>query len=624
MQVRIKRLMDQLIRQLRSDQTADGSWDYPFETGISTDAYMIVLLRTLQMDDEELIQALTERIMSTQEANGTWKLFYDEEEGNLSATVEAYYAVLYGGFVKKEDSRLLAAKAFILSKGGIEQTHLFTKIMLAVTGRIPWPSNIPIPIELMLLPPHFPVNFYDLSVFGRANLAPLMMIATSQFTITTDQTPDLSDLRTPESSDFFHSLTLQQLSLTIEQEVKQLFSLSKALKSSAIQRAKQYMLDHIEPDGTLYSYFSATFLMIFALRSLGYSNNDPIILKAVQGLKAMKCTINGHLHMQYTTATVWNTSLIGYVLQKAGVPHMDPVINKANQYLRNHQQSQYGDWAIHNPGVVPGGWGFSESNTFNPDVDDTTASLRSISQLVRENPTYHQAWKKGVRWALSMQNSDGGWPSFEKNVGNPLFNLLPFEGSQFLIADPSSADLTGRTLEFFGNFTDIAKNHAVMRRGVRWLMQAQEKNGSWYGRWGICYLYGTWAAITGLIAAGENPKSPAIQKAIDWLIAIQNRDGGWGESCKSDLAATYIPLGASNVTQTAWVLDALIAASDHSTPEIEAGMAYLFEAYDNNDWTKSYPVGQGMGGAFYIHYHSYEYIFPLLACASYMHKFATL
>ncbi|KXH84170.1 squalene--hopene cyclase [Sporosarcina sp. HYO08] len=615
--------MARLIERLKSDQAADGSWGYPFETGISTDAYLIILLRTLQMDDEKLIQALTERIMSKQEANGAWKLFHDEDDGNLSATVEAYYALLYSGYIKKEDSRLLAAKSFIFSKGGIEQTHLLTKVMLAVTGQTSWPSTISIPIEIMLLPPHFPVNFYDLSVFGRANLAPLMIIATNKFALKTYHTPDLSDLITPASDDLFHSLTLQQLFIAIEQDVKQVFGLSEAIKASAIQRAKQYMLDHIEPDGTLYSYFSSTFLMIFALRSLGHPNNDPIIVKAVQGLKAMKTTINGHLHMQYTTATVWNTSLISDALQKAGVPSTDPVINRANHYLQIHQQSKYGDWAIHNPGVAPGGWGFSDVNTFNPDIDDSTASLRSISKLVRTDKTYYEAWNRGVRWVLSMQNSDGGWPAFEKNVGNPLFELLPIEGNKFLVTDSSSADLTGRTLQFFGNYTNLAKKHPVMKRGVEWLLQAQEENGSWYGRWGICYIYGTWAAITGLIAAGENPKSPAIQKAVDWFLTIQNRDGGWGESCKSDLAARYIPLGASNVTQTAWALDALIAASEHPTPEIEAGMSYLLESHDNNDWTKSYPVGQGMGGAFYIHYHSYQYIFPLLACAHYTNKFTS-
>lgn len=195
--------------------------------------------------------------------------------------------------------------------------------------------------------------------------------------------------------------------------------------------------------------------MIFSLLSLGHSTSDPIILKAVEGLKGMKCTINGHPHIQYTTATVWNTSLISYALQKAGVRSTESVIEKANGYLFARQQTTYGDWAIHSPGVLPGGWGFSDSNTMNPDIDDSTASLRAISQAVQNNNHYYGAWSRGVRWVLSMQNSDGGWPAFEKDVDNKLLNLLPIEGGQFLLTDPSSADLTGRTLEFFGGHTDL-------------------------------------------------------------------------------------------------------------------------------------------------------------------------
>ncbi|MCR2820949.1 squalene--hopene cyclase [Lederbergia panacisoli] len=616
--------MRSIIDTLQNDQLADGSWDYAFDTGISTDAYMIILLRTLGINDEELILELTERILSKQEKNGSWKLFYDEEEGNVTPAVEAYYSLLYSGYYKKNDEQLMKARKYILDHGGIEKAHMFTKIMLALTGQTPQSIHFPVPVEFILLPQSFPINFFDISSFGRANLAPLMIVAAKKFSKKTKKSPDLSDLYISRSEDFFNwteTRDSRNIFLTIEQGIKSIIGLPQHIHSLAIQRAKQYMLDRIEPDGTFYSYFSATFLMIFALLSLGHSRKDPIIVNAVKGLKAMKCKIDGHTHMQYTTANVWNTSLISFTLQKAGISPDDPMVKKANDYLLSRQQHKYGDWAVHAPGVPPGGWGFSDINTLEPDVDDTTASLRAISPLVQQDTRYRDSWDKGVYWVTSMQNSDGGWPAFERNVDKKIFNLLPIEGARFLLGDPSSADLTGRTLEFLGHYTNLPKNTKMMDRGKDWIIKDQKKDGSWYGRWGICYIYGTWAAITGLMACGGDLKDANIQKAIKWLQDIQNKDGGWGESCKSDINHMYLPLGASNITQTAWAVDSLIAVHEKPTPEIQAGIEYLKAAIYKDDWTVDYPVGQGMGDAFYIRYHSYKYIFPLLALANYDRKY---
>ncbi|RUQ26941.1 squalene--hopene cyclase [Peribacillus cavernae] len=623
--------MNRLITSLKSDQSIDGSWDYPFETGISTDSYMIILLRTLEIHDEKLIQALTKRILSRQETNGAWKLYHDKRTGNLPATLEAYYGLLYSGYIDKHDKRMRAARQFILSNGGIEKAGMFTKIMLALTGQYSWPVIFPVPIEVILSPMSLPVNFYDFSVYARANLTPILIVGNKKFQIKTGRSPDLSDLYVNreyhEGEDPFlgtnDSSEWRDLFTALTQGVQSLAGFPEHLKNTAFEKAKQYMLGRIEPDGTFYNYFSSTFLMIFSLLSLGYPKNDPIIMKAVQGLISMASEIDGHIHMQYTTADVWNTSLISYTLQEAGVPESAETIQKANRYLLSRQHYKYGDWAIHNPDTLPGGWGFSNVNTIHPDVDDTTASLRAIGLLVQGKPQYDQAWGRGINWVLSMQNHDGGWPAFEKNVDKKILNLLPVQGAEFILLDPSTADLTGRTLEFLGNYTNLNKDHPSLKRGRKWLRNHQERDGSWYGRWGICYLYGTWAAVTGLIASGKRPESSAIQKAAAWLKHIQNKDGGWGESCHSDTLKKYVPLGESTLTDTAWAVDALIAASERSTPEIQRGIIYLIENGTRQDWTVQYPKGQGMGGAFYIHYHSYRYIWPLLALSHYKKKFLT-
>ena len=245
----------------------------------STDAYMIILLRTLGINDEDLILDLTERIFSKQADNGAWKLFHDEESGgNVSTTIEAYYSLLYSGYATKEDKRLKAAEKFILAQGGIEKSHMFTKILLALTGQYSWQSHFPIPVETMLLPPSFPVNFYDFSVFGRSNLAPIMILASTKYSKKTKRSPDLSNLYVARADDFFNwdqTRESKRIFSTIENGIKSLIGFPEHIHALAIHRAKQYMLDHIEPDGTLYSYFSSTFLMIFALLSLGHSKKDP-------------------------------------------------------------------------------------------------------------------------------------------------------------------------------------------------------------------------------------------------------------------------------------------------------------------------------------------------------------
>ncbi|MFC7391751.1 squalene--hopene cyclase [Scopulibacillus cellulosilyticus] len=620
--------INRIINQFFKDQAHDGSWQYPFETGISTDCYMIILLRTLELNDEELIKGLVERIISKQDQNGSWKLFYDEGDGNITATAEAYYALLYSGYLDKHHPAMQKAKQFILFKGGLTKIHMFAKIMLALTGQYTWP-HFPISVEVMLLPSSFPINLFDFAPHGRANIVPVLILADSEFSIRTKQSPNLSDLFLKRENRFLKDRfftedreDVRSILTMINKGIQTLKGLPEKLHSAALDRAEQYMIERIEPDGTFLSYFSATFLMIFALLSRGYSKNDPLITHAIQGLKSMICRIDGHIHCQYTTESVWNTTLISDALQEAGVPHSSDVIRKANQYLLSRQHTKYGDWALHNPNVLPGGWGFSNINTLNPDVDDTTAALRAIRTFAIEESTYRKAWDRGTDWIISMQNSDGGWAAFEKNVNKSILNLLPIEGGIDIINDPSTVDLTGRTLEFFGNYTHLKNNHPLIRRGVNWLLHNQRKDGSWVGRWGV-YIYGTWTAITGMLAVGISQKHPTIRKGLKWLHDIQNIDGGWGESCRSDIVNQYVPLKTSTRTHTAWALDTLIKAANEPTPAINRGVKFLVN-HKEKDWTATYPKGRGMAGAFYINYHSYEHVWPLLALAHYRNKFQSL
>lgn len=631
-----RRQVDQAIVRLKETlsrmQSMDGCWRLCFENAVLTDAYMIVVLRTLELtDDEPLIRRLCERLLATQHADGAWRAYPDEREGNLSATVECYYALLYSGYSRPEDPPLASARAFILTKGGLKKVDgLLTKVMLAATGQAPWPLGLKIPLEFLLLPSSFPIHLFDFSGYARVHMVPALLLADRRFAKRTNTSPDLQALLGERSEEPFswsvpafdveHSRELHSLLEQIINGINHIAGIPSQLHEDALRRAERYMLERIESDGTLYSYATSTLLMILALLAIGYEPRHEAIMQAVKGLKSMICRGAEPVFLQNSPSDVWDTALLSSALQEAGVSAGDPMIRQANAYLLAKQHHKAGDWRIHNPNAIPGGWGFSESNTINPDVDDTTAALRAIKRQAGAEPAYREAWNRGLHWLLSMQNDDGGWPAFEKNTDRAILARLPFREAKSSAIDPSTPDLTGRTLEFLGNYAGLGKRHAFIRRGADWLIRHQEKDGSWYGRWGVCYVYGTWAALTGLAAAGIRADHPAVRAGVQWLMDVQHADGGWGESCESDLRLRYIALPDSTPSQTAWALDALIAVHESPTPAIEKGIGRLISLVQDENRYAAYPTGAGLPGVFYSHYHSYRYIWPLYTLARYKNK----
>ncbi|QAY65941.1 squalene--hopene cyclase [Paenibacillus protaetiae] len=621
-----------MSRRLLAQQHSDGSWRFPFDSGTSPDAYLLIVLRTLEIDNEPLLRKLHDRLRSAQQPDGSWKVYPDEEQGNLAATVDAYYALLYSGFSHAGDEQMQLAKQFISEQGGLRKVDsVLTKAFLAATGQYPWPASLVLPIEVLLFPNHFPVNLYDFSSYARVHFIPILLLADRRFSVTTPISPDLSELSATRSELTWEwrpsgdgSRPMDTWVDSLKQAAGSLAGYPAQLREDARRKAERYMLDRIEPDGTLYSYGTATLLMILALLSLGYDKRHPVIMHAVDGLlRTLAVTDDGaYTFMQNTPSAVWDTALLSHALQEAGVPADHPAIQNASAYLLGKQQYKRTDWAVHNPIDIAGGWGFSDSNTLNPDVDDTTAALRAIHRLAAKDEHHTDAWNRGLNWILSMQNKDGGWAAFEKDTDKEWLSWLPIHGARDVATDPSTADLTGRTLEFLGSAGLNHERFACIRRGTEWLMRHQEKDGSWYGRWGICYIYGTWAALTGLSAAGTIPQHPSVQRAVGWLLSIQNEDGGWGESCSSDVKRHYVPLGASIPSQTAWALDALIAVHPRPTSAIDKGIRLLLDMVRSpHGWTSHYPTGGGLPGLFYSDYYSYKSIWPLLALARYQKKY---
>ncbi|MFB5189746.1 prenyltransferase/squalene oxidase repeat-containing protein [Alicyclobacillus fastidiosus] len=265
---------------------------------------------------------------------------------------------------------------------------------------------------------------------------------------------------------------------------------------------------------------------------------------------------------------------------------------------------------------------FPDLSTLLMEADSKEPSKRSHHVRTRNLPSVKTlSLRKLEHFLLERLEPDGGWPAFERNTNKRLLSNLAIDGAKATLTDPSSADLTGRTLEFLCNFSGYTIEDRVVQHAVHWLLRNQESNGSWYGRWGVCYIYGTWAALTGLLAAGLETSHPSIARAVKWLHDTQNADGGWGESCLSDTQKTYVALGRSTVSQTAWATDALIAAFPHPVPAIERGVSYLAKERHKSDWTQSYPTGGGLPGGFYIHFHSYNTVWTLVALGHYLGKF---
>lgn len=599
---------------LKEQQKKDGSWRFCFEGPVMTNCFFILLLTSLEIEDKELIADLARGIRAKQKKDGTFINFSDESSGNLTATVQGYVGMLASGIYKKSDPHMVKAEQFITSRG-LSDVHFMTKWMLAANGWYPWPF-LYLPMSFLHIPASFPVHFYHLSTYARIHFVPMAITLNRRFFIKNKAIPTLKHLdenMTGNPFGWFEAKDTRGFP-----ELKEIWKYAWALPAYfhnlGNRTGLKFMLDRIEKDGTLYSYASATIFMIYSLLSLGYKKESSVIQKAIGGVASLMTKTDHYVHLENSTSTVWDTALISYAIQEAEKPGMDECINASAGYLLRRQHHKTADWIVRNPKGRPGGWGFSDINTNNPDNDDTAAVLKAIPSFMNES-----AWNRGLQWLLSMQNNDGGYGAFEKNMDHPLLRALPLESAEEAAIDPSTADVTGRVLHFLGSKTVLSKTDGVIKRAVDWLLDHQEANGSWYGRWGVCYIYGTWAALTGLRAAGVKSSHPAVRKAIHWLKKIQLDDGSFGESCKSCEIKSFVPLPFGTIVQTSWAVEALLQYEWASDPAIEKGIHFIISENQSVKQLK-YPTGIGLPKQFYIYYHSYPHVFSLLACNQFLKK----
>lgn len=576
-----------------------------------------MIIRALNLSAENTVKELLSRIVKLQNKNGSWKLYSDEKDGNLSATIQAYTAMLLSGKYKRADEEMIRAEHFITSKGGVPNAHFMTKLMLSVNGMYEYPGYFYFPMTYFLLPPVVPISMFHCSNYARVHLTPMIICMNKKFSV--KHGVDTGFFENGISGGWFREDRESWTKYLID-EVKNIALTPLHLHKSGYAAAERLMLDRIEKNGTLFSYASSTFYMIYALLALGYKKDSSLIQNAFEGIKNYKTMTNDGCHIQNSPSTVWDTGLLSYALQEAGMESNHPVIVKANGYLLKKQQQLVGDWIVNAPSANPGGWGFSDSNHFIPDNDDTSAVLRALFRQISNNKKEKQSWDKGLAYLLAMQNKDGGWGAFEKNAYHPLLAHLPIENAKDALIDNSTADLTGRVLEFLGNYAGYTIKSSFINRAVKWLLNNQNENGSWYGKWGICYLYGTWAALTGLSAIGLTKQHPAIKKAVKWLESVQHEDGGFGESCKSPEQERFVPLHFSTPSQTSWGLDALLTVRNTDAKSVKKAISFLLNQSELPKEALEYPTGLGLPGGYYIYYESYNEIFPLLALGHYRKK----
>jgi squalene-hopene/tetraprenyl-beta-curcumene cyclase len=607
-------------RYLR-EQHPEGYWWYELESNVTITAEYLMLFRFLGIPDRDKERRMAQYILDHQREDGTWAIFFDGP-GEVSTTVEAYFALKLAGYAS-DDPRMLKARGAIMEMGGVEAARVFTRIFLAIFGQYPWRHLPSLPAEIILLPGWSLFSVYDFSSWARGTLIPLAILLDHQPVADLPTSLGVQELwpsprrerRPVRYKPFSEAWIFQQLDACLKRLER--FSL-RPFREKAIRRIEAWILEHQEPSGDWAGIQPPMVNSILALSTLGYGPDHPVMQRGLEALENFTLADDRQLHLQSCISPVWDTPLTCIALMDSGMSRDHPALVKAAQWLLDQQILVRGDWSVKNPDLKPGGWAFEFHNNAYPDVDDSAVVLMALRRMwMNGPPDQDERIQKGIRWTLGMRCRNGGWGAFDVNNDKAFLNKIPWADLEANL-DPPTADLTGRVLEMMGQFGH-SRQHPLAQGGIRFLRRIQEPDGSWWGRWGVNYIYGTWSVLLGLSAIGEDLSQSYVRKAVRWLKDHQNWDGGWGESCDSYRRPELRGTGPSTASQTAWALMALIAAGEHESPEVMRGVHYLLaHQEDDGSWKEEYFTGTGFPKYFMIRYHNYRNCFPLMALGRYL------
>ena len=612
---------------LLSQQHADGYWWAELEANVSLTAEYIMLHRILGTIRDRQIQQARRYLIREQRPHGGWELFYGDG-GELSTTIEAYFALKLAG-ENTDTEPMLRAREFILERGGLTRARVFTKLHLALFGAYPWAGIPTLPPWFVLLPNWFPLNIYEMSSWARSSTVPLLIVCDRKPVLRTGISADeLLVERGWEKADIGPRNTDGTMVGAIFIAIDRLLKLTEKIGSvpfrqKSIETAERWIIERQDTSGDWAGIIPAMLNSLLALHVLGYAVDHPYVKRGIEAIDRFGIAEAGAdeetscFRVQPCISPTWDTALGLAALIDSGIGAEHPQLKKAGDWLLSKQTFRYGDWAIKNPKGKPAGWAFEFFNDYYPDVDDTAAVVMALLPLRLENDDAKlEACRAAAAWIRTMQCRTGGWAAFDVDNTRNLFNRMPYGDLKAMI-DPPTADLTGRVLEMFAQLErslgERLLNDVDRDRAVRFLLSLQEPDGSWWGRWGVNYVYGTYLALVGLKAIGFDGREE-LQRGAEWLRRAQNSDGGWGETCATYSNPQLRGQGPSTPSQTAWALIGLMATGDYESQAVNLGVEFLLERQnEDGSWPEPEFTGTGFPGHFYINYHQYRNQFPLTA-----------
>ena len=618
---RLSDAIDRGVNYLLSLQASEGYWLGELEADTTLESDYIFYLNVIGKARPDRIAKLANYVRRRQLEDGGWNIYFGGPS-ELNATIKAYVALRLAGD-SPESEQLTRACARIRELGGLEASNSYTRLYLALVGAVGWDMVPAVPPELMLLPNWFAINIYEMSSWTRGIVIPLTILYAHKprFNVPDDISvePLYKDpSRKARALEWDKNLfSWRNFFLALDRGLKLYERVPwKPLRQRALRQAREWMLEHLERTEGLAAIYPAMMNSIFALLALGHSPDDPLTAREIGEFSRFEIEQDDTIRVQPCVSPVWDTAIAMVALEEAGMPPDHPSLVQAAEWLLENQIVGSGDWMLKTPGVLPGGWAFEFRNDFYPDVDDTAFVLMALQRVdFPDKARMEAATRRGLAWLIAMQNRDGGWGAFDHNNDRQFLCHIPFADHNAMI-DPSTADVTARVLECLGRHGWQA-NHPAIRRAVEFLLKDQTDEGPWFGRWGVNYVYGT----SGVLRALETVALTAreyCQRAVGWLRAVQNPDGGFGESIASYYDPALKGKGASTASQTAWGLIGLLAASEPEDPAIARAVNHLVEQQQaDGSWAEDEFTGTGFPCVFYLKYHLYKNYFPLYALARY-------